>query len=119
MNEHRPVALKDLALARSGDKGDKVNIALFANDAQCFEIIRSRVTPDSVQRHFERMPLTGIELHVMENILALNVVLSGALPGGGPQSLRVDNLAKTMASALLRMEIASSDAGEPRSDLGM
>jgi len=52
------------------------------------------------------MAWTGIELHAMENILALNIVLSGALPGGGPQSLRVDNLAKTMASALLRMEIA-------------
>jgi len=106
MNEHKAVALKDLALARSGDKGDKVNIGLFANDAQCFELIRSKVTTASLQRHFERIPWTRIELHAMENILALNIVLSGALPGGGPQSLRVDNLAKTMASALLRMQIA-------------
>jgi len=106
MNGRKAVALKDLAFARSGDKGDKVNIGLFANDARSFEIIRSKVTTASLQRHFERMAWTGIELHAMENILALNIVLSGALPGGGPQSLRVDNLAKTMASALLRMEIA-------------
>jgi len=45
--------------------------------------------------------------------MALNIVLSGALPGGGPQSLRVDNLAKTMASALLRMRIDWSVAADP------
>lgn len=105
MKEQQPVTLKDLALARSGDKGDKVNIGLFANDAQAFELIRSKVTTTALKLHFEQVPWTNIELHTMENILALNIVLSGALPGGGPQSLRVDNLAKTMASALLRMRI--------------
>ena len=105
MSMHKAVILKDLALARSGGKGDKVNIGLFANDARSFELIRSKVTVASLQRHFQRLPWTNIELHVMEDILALNIVLCGALPGGGPQSLRVDNLAKTMASALLRMEI--------------
>ena len=32
-------------------------------------------------------------------------MLDGALSGGGSRSLRVDNLGKTMAAALLRMEI--------------
>jgi len=102
---NKAATLKDLALARSGEKGDKVNIGLFANDAQSFELIRSKVTIASLQRHFERVTWTHMEVYVMENIMALNVVLCGALPGGGPRSLRVDNLAKTMASALLRMKI--------------
>ena len=105
MKEQQSVTLKDLALARSGDKGDKVNIGLFAKDTQAFELIRSKVTTTTLKRHFKHMPWTSIALHTMENIMALNIVLSGALPGGGPQSLRVDNLAKTMASALLRMRI--------------
>lgn len=106
MRMEHPLTLKDIALARSGDKGDKVNIGLFAKDAPAFETIRSKVTTTTLKRHFELMPWTDIEVYEVENIMALNIILSGALPGGGPQSLRVDNLAKTMASALLRMRIS-------------
>ncbi|WP_042877128.1 hypothetical protein [Cupriavidus necator] len=102
----KPLTLNDIALARSGDKGDKVNIGLFAKDATAFELIRSKVTTTALKRHFELMPWTDIEVHEVRKIMALNIVFSGALPGGGPESLRVDNLAKTMASALLRMQIS-------------
>ena len=105
MKTRQSVILKDVAFARSGDKGDKVNIGLFANDAKAFEIVKRELTTTALKRHFAGLASTAIEVHTMENVMALNIVLSGALPGGGPQSLRVDNLAKTMASALLRMKI--------------
>jgi hypothetical protein len=35
----------------------------------------------------------------------LNFVMQGALGGGGPRSLRADNLGKTLGGALVRMEI--------------
>ena len=43
------------------------------------------------------------------NVRALNFVLRGALGGGGPKSLRSDNLGKTLGGALVRLEI-----GRPR-----
>ena len=41
---------------------------------------------------------------------ALNFVMQGALGGGGPRSLRADNLGKTLGGALVRMEIDVPDA---------
>ena len=47
----------------------------------------------------------------LPNILALKFVLKGALQGGGARNLRLDNLGKSMAAALLRLEI-DVDAAE-------
>ena len=43
------------------------------------------------------------------NVRALNFVLRGALGGGGPKSLRSDNLGKTLGGALVRLEIDVPD----------
>jgi hypothetical protein len=47
-----------------------------------------------------------VEAWPLPNILALKFVLKGALQGGGARNLRLDNLDKAMAGALLRLEIA-------------
>ncbi|MEZ5619538.1 MAG: hypothetical protein R3E40_14900, partial [Rhodocyclaceae bacterium] len=46
-----------------------------------------------------------VELYPLDNLLALKIVLNGALSGGAARSLRSDNLGKCAAAALLRMEI--------------
>jgi hypothetical protein len=38
-------------------------------------------------------------------VLALNFVMREALGGGGPRSLRSDNLGKTLGGTLVRLEI--------------
>ena len=57
----------------------------------------------------------------LPKVLALNFVLSQALGGGGPRSLRSDNLGKTLGGALLRMTVDVPDAEvaprRPRPDL--
>ena len=49
----------------------------------------------------------------VDNILALKIVLNGALQGGAARSLRMDNLGKNVAAQLLRMEI-EAPANLPR-----
>ena len=44
------------------------------------------------------------------NVRALNFVLRGALGGGGPRSLRSDNLGKSLGGALVRLEVDVPDA---------
>jgi hypothetical protein len=44
------------------------------------------------------------------NVLALNFVMQGALGGGGPRSLRSDNLGKTLGGSLVRLEIDVPDS---------
>jgi len=94
-----------LAHARSGDKGDKANIALFAPDQATYDLLAREVTAERVCVHFEGLITGKVERFEVPNVLALNFVLHGALNGGASRSLRSDALGKSLSSALLRMEI--------------
>ena len=97
--------LVDLAHARSGDKGDIANIALFAPDRITYDLFVREVTTERVRAHFEGIVTGKVERYEVPNVLALNFVLHGALNGGASRSIRSDALGKSLSSALLRMEI--------------
>ena len=97
--------LVELVHARSGDKGDIANIALFAPDRATYDLLLREVTAERVRNHFEGIVFGNVERYEASNVLALNFVLHGALDGGASRSLRSDALGKSLSSALLRMEI--------------
>ena len=97
--------LVELAHARSGDKGDIANIALFAPDRATYDLLLREVTVERVRNHFEGIVFGNVERYEAPNVLALNFVLHRALGGGASRSLRSDALGKSLSSALLRMEI--------------
>lgn len=100
--------LVKLVHARSGDKGDKANIAIFAPDRATYDLLLREVTAERVRAHFEGIATGNVERFEVPNVLALNFVLHGALNGGASRSLRSDALGKSLSSALLRMEIETS-----------
>ena len=104
------VQLRDLCGARSGDKGDVSDVALFADDEAAYEAVREAVTADRVKAHFGDLVQGEVERHEARNVLALKFVMHDALGGGAPRSLRADNLGKTLGAALLRMVIDVPDA---------
>ena len=105
--------LADIAHARSGDKADRADIGLFAWDEAGYRALEQAVTPERVAAHFAHHLGTDdparVECYPLPNILALKFVLNGALAGGAAHSLRSDNLGKTIAAQLLRMEIELPD----------
>lgn len=105
------VALARIAHARSGDKADWVDFGLFAWNEAGWRVIRREVTAARVQAHFAPWLAGQVDAWPLPNILALKLVLRGALQGGGARNLRLDNLGKSMAAALLRMPVQLS-AGE-------
>ena len=104
------VQLAKLAHARSGDKADWVDFGLFAWNEAGYRLIAREVTAERVQAHFAPWLPGVVQCWALPNILALKLVLQGALQGGGARNLRMDNLGKAMAAALLRMEIEVSAA---------
>jgi hypothetical protein len=108
--------LRDICATRAGDKGDISNVAIFAYDDAGFAAIRAEVTAERVKAHFGTMVTGDVVRYEARNLLALNFVMQGALGGGGPRSLRSDNLGKTLGGALLRLEIDVPDevAANPR-----
>ena len=99
------IALKEIAHARSGDKGDAVNIGLIARAPHYYPILVEQVTAERVKRHFSELCRGPVERYELPNLHALNFVLRQALDGGGTVSLRVDAQGKTYSAALLRMEV--------------
>ncbi len=99
------IELLKLAHARSGDKGDTVNIGLIALKDEIFPILVREVTAERVKNHFGEMVKGPVERFELPNLKALNFLLHGALGGGGTLSLMTDAQGKTFSTALLRMKI--------------
>jgi hypothetical protein len=104
------IQLRDLCGARSGDKGDIADLSLFADDEAAYEAIRAEVTAERVKAHFGLLVKGRVERYEVPNVWALKFVCHEALGGGGPRSLRADNLGKTMAASLLRLWIDVPEA---------
>jgi hypothetical protein len=99
------VQLKEICHGRSGDKGDAANIGLIAYTEEDYRLIEKQVTAEKVKDFFEGICLGDVKRYEMPNIRALNFVLNNTLGGGGTVSLKLDAQGKTLASALLKMEI--------------
>jgi len=100
----RPLQLRYLAHARSGDKGDTANVGLIALAPELYPLLQREVTRARVARHFRGMT-SGVDRFELPNLGALNFLLHGALDGGGTMSLKTDAQGKVYSTALLRMEI--------------
>lgn len=103
------LALRELCGYRAGDKGDTADVALFAYDDETYALIVEQVTAERVRALFGSMVHGEVLRYEAPSVRALNFVLRGALGGGGPKSLRSDNLGKTLGGALVRLEIDVPD----------
>ncbi len=99
------VPLSALAHARSGDKGDTANIGVVARAPEIYPWLRRTLTAALVKRRFTGICLGPVERHEVPNLWALNFLLHESLGGGGTISLRLDAQGKTLAHALLALEV--------------
>lgn len=99
------VELEQVALARSGDKGDASNVGLIARSPALYEVIREQVTAKRVREHFRDICRGEVERFEVPNLRALNFILHDSLGGGGTESLKTDAQGKTHGQGLLQMEI--------------
>jgi hypothetical protein len=103
------IQLRQIAHARSGDKGDTANIGLIALKPEYYPILAQEVTAERVKQHFTGICKGVVERYELPNLKALNFLLHQSLGGGGTISLKTDPQGKTLSSALLRMEIEVAD----------
>ena len=103
------ITLAQIAHARSGDKGDAANCGVIAYKEEWYPIIRDVLTTERVKEYFKGVCLGSVERYEMPNLWAVNFVLNNILGGGGTVSLKLDAQGKTVASAMLMMEIDVPD----------
>lgn len=99
------VPLWRVAFARSGDKGDTVNVGLIAFTTSLYPILTELITADKVKQHFKGICRGSVDRYELPNLCALNFLLHESLGGGGTVSLMLDAQGKTFSAALLRMEV--------------
>jgi len=97
--------LGEIAHTRSGDKGDTSNIGVIAFRPEHYPVLLREVTPERVKGFFGDLVHGAVERFELPNLHAINLLLHGALGGGGTVSLRIDAQGKTYGAGLLRMEI--------------
>jgi len=98
--------VKDVAYARSGDKGDVVNVGVIAFDDAAWERLKRTLTPERIKAHFGDWVRGEVDVFPMKNINAFNVLLHNALGGGATKTLRYDVTGKAFSTAMLRLELA-------------
>jgi hypothetical protein len=99
------MTLRDIAHARTGDKGDTCNISLVVFDRRDYPRIVERVTPERVRAHFAGIVQGEITRFELPHLGALNFVMTGALRGGVTRSLALDPHGKSLSSLLLNLEM--------------
>jgi hypothetical protein len=102
--------LKEIALARSGDKGDMCNIGVMARSPEAYVFLKEYLTAQRVKDWFQELCVGPVVRFEVENLSGFNFLLEHALGGGGTKTLRSDAQGKTFAQALLRQHVAIPDS---------
>lgn len=101
----RKIFLREIAFARSGDKGSNANIGVIAYNEQGYALLKNALTNDVVGDFFKDLGIKKVIRYELPNLLALNFVLEGALAGGGSRSLRMDAQGKALGQAILEIQL--------------
>jgi len=101
----RPARLREIAYARSGDKGSSSNIGRMAYTEEGYQYLRDSLTSDVIRSYFLPLGVTRVERYEIPKLWAFNFLLYRVLGEGGSRSLRVDAQGKALAVALLEMEL--------------
>lgn len=100
------VKIREICLARSGDKGDVSNIGVLARSESIYAFIKEKLTKEYMKDLFKDFCKGKVIRYEMDNLMAINFLLEESLDGGGTKSLMIDAQGKTFASALLNQEIS-------------
>jgi hypothetical protein len=104
------VRLFDIAIARSGDKGDGSNIGIMAKTPALYDFLEANLTTDVVKEFFREICFGEVERYSLPNLSSLNFILHDSLGGGGTETFLTDAQGKCHGTGLLHLELDVPDA---------
>ncbi len=97
--------LHHIAIARSGDKGNLATLSVIARDPADYPRIERVLTAERVRQHFDGVVRGDVQRYALPHLGALHFVMHEALAGGVTRSLALDAHGKTLAAAVLDIEL--------------
>ena len=99
--------VRDIAMARSGDKGNRATLSVIARDLKDYPLLERVLTADRVRAHYRGVVRGSVQRYLLPELGAVHFVMNDALGGGVTRSLALDAHGKTLGFALL--DIALDD----------
>lgn len=93
----KTVTLREVAHARSGEKGRDSNISVIAYNDADYEVLCCQVTTESVVQLFRPITRGHITRYEVPGLSALNFVIEDALEGGRTRTLTFDESGKALS----------------------
>ena len=93
--------LHDIAIARSGDKGNRATLSVIALAPAHYPLIERLLTAERVQAHYRGTVVGALLRFTLPHLGAVHFVLHDALGGGVTRSLALDAHGKTLSAAIL------------------
>lgn len=97
--------LRDIAIARSGDKGQRATLTVIAIDPKDYARLDALLSAERVAERYRGIVTGPVQRWALPHLAALHFVLHDALAGGVTRSLALDAHGKTLAGALLDLEL--------------
>ena len=110
----RRVPLREVASARSGDKGNRLNIALVCRRPADYQAIAAQVSAERVAALFASRHPSQVVRYDLPRLAAFNFVLDDVLEGGVNASLGLDGHGKALSFLLLTLDVMVEDHGSER-----
>lgn len=99
------IMLHRVAHCRAGDKGDRLNLAVFVRDPAHYAWLLEQVTEESVAAVFRHRGVTNVRRFPMPNVHGINLVLDDVLQGGVNGALNLDGHGKSLSFLLLSVPV--------------
>jgi hypothetical protein len=99
------VPLHRLAHARSGDKGNRLNIAVICREPAFFPALAEALSAERVEEIFASRKPSRVVRYDLPKLHAFNFVLDDVLEGGVNASLGLDGHGKSLSFLLLAASV--------------
>jgi hypothetical protein len=99
------VSLHSLAHARTGDKGNRLNVSLICYRPEMYPVLAEQVSEAVVAELFSLRAPASVRRYDLPNLGAFNFVIDEVLGGGVNNSLFLDKHGKGLSFLLLSLEI--------------
>ncbi|MBP0444805.1 hypothetical protein J8J14_08405 [Roseomonas sp. SSH11] len=104
------IPLHRLAHARAGDKGNRLNIGLFAYYPEAWPLIAGQVTEERVLALFAHRGAARVRRYELPKLDGFNFVIDDVLQGGVNGALNLDGHGKTLSFRLLGLTLRVPEA---------
>src|SRR3712207_3887727 len=106
MSTRVEVPLHRLAHARSGDKGNRLNIAVVCRHPTVYPVLAEELTAERVSEAFASRRPSAVARYQLPKLFAFNFVLDDVLEGGVNSSLGLDGHGKSLSFLLLAAAVS-------------